>query len=134
MSFKIGWLDEKLNIYEIILSDPYSPEDQDRFFEAFFSFMDSGPSPLYGLFDVSKWSESGATGLSDPRFRKMGNYRQKIVVIVMITNNRVTASLGKLGALVSGYRDWVHFEESREQGIIYLKERATAELSEAGKS
>lgn len=129
MPYKIGWLDEKLHIYEIVLSDPYTLEDQDRFFEEFFKFMDDGPTPMFGLFNVSKWSDSGATGLSDPRFRKMGNYRKKIVVIIMLTKNKVSAALGRLGATISGYRDWLRFEQSRDVAVKYLKERAGAELS-----
>lgn len=130
MPFKIGWLDEKLHIYDIVLSDPFTLADQDQFFGEFFKFMDAGPVPMFGIFDVSRWSQSGAAGLNDPRFRKMGEYRKKILVIVMVTKNRVTAAMGRLGAAVAGYRDWMRFEESREKAIAYLKERATRELTQ----
>jgi len=130
MPFRIGWLDEKLHIYDIVLSDPFTFADQDQFFAEFFKFMDAGPVPMYGIFDVSKWSQSGAAGLNDPRFRRMGEYRKKIVVIVMVTKNKVTAAMGRLGAAVVGYRDWMRFEESREKASKYLKERATNELAQ----
>lgn len=132
MPFKIGWLDEKLHIYDIILSDPFTLADQDQFFTEFFKFMDAGPVPMFGVFDVSRWSQSGAAGLNDPRFRRMGDYRKKIVVIVMVTKNKVTAAMGRLGAAVAGYRDWMRFEESREAAIKYLKERAAADMAQRG--
>ena len=128
MPFKIDWLDEKLHIYGIALSDPFTMADQDQFFEEFFRFMDAGPTPMYGVFDVSQLSQSGAAGLSDPRFSRMGQYRKKIVVIVMVTKSKIAAAMGKLGADVVGYRDWIRFEESREEAIQYLKERAAADL------
>ncbi len=132
MPFKIGWLDEKLHIYDIVLSDPFSLTDQDQFFAEFFKFMDAGPVPMFGMFDVSRWSQSGAAGLNDPRFRKMGDYRKKIVVIVMVTKSKVTAAMGRLGAAIVGYRDWMRFEESRETAIKYLKERAVADMTQRG--
>jgi hypothetical protein len=132
MPFKIGWLDEKLHIYDIVLSDPFTLTDQDQFFAEFFKFMDAGPVPMYGVFDVSRWSQSGAAGLNDPRFRKMGDYRKKIVVIVMVTKNKVTAAMGRLGAAVVGYRDWMRFEESRETAIKYLQERAATDMAQRG--
>lgn len=132
MPFKIGWLDEQMHIYDIVLSDPFTLTDQDQFFTEFFKFMDAGPVPMYGVFDVSRWSQSGAAGLNDPRFRKMGDYRKKIVVIVMVTKSKVTAAMGRLGAAVAGYRDWMRFEESREVAVKYLKERAAADLAQRG--
>ena len=131
MPFSIEWLDEKAHIYDIVLRDPFTMADQDAFFAEFFRFMDTGPVPMYGLFDVSRWSQSGATGLGDPRFREMGKYRKKIVVIVMVTKNTITASMGRLGAAVFGYRDWMRFEESREKAIEYLRNRAATELGQA---
>ncbi|MBN1426863.1 MAG: hypothetical protein JXB07_00675 [Anaerolineae bacterium] len=128
MPFQIGWLDEKLHIYNIVLSDPFDQADQGLFFETFFQFMDAAPSQLYGLFDISRWSQSGAAILGTPQFMKMGGYRNQIVVIVMVTQSTVAAAMGKLGAVAVGDRDWMRFEESQETAVQYLKERATAEL------
>jgi len=131
MPFQIGWIDEKLHIYDIVLSDPFTSADLDCFFGEFFRFMDDAPVPLYGLFDVSRWSQSGAAALADPRFRKMGIYSEKIVVIVMVTKNTAAAAMARLGAAMIGYRDWMRFKESREVAIKYLKERAIAELEQS---
>lgn len=132
MPFKIGWLDKGLHIYDIVLSDPFTLTDQDHFFTEFFRFMDASPAPLFGVFDLTGWSQSGAAGLSDPRFKKMGDYRDKIVVIVMVSRSKVTTAMGRLGAAVIGYRDWMRFEESREAAITYLRERAVADLAKRG--
>lgn len=132
MPFKIGWLDEELHIYDIVLSDPFTMADQDQFFTEFFKFMDAAPIPMFGIFDVSQWSQSGAAGLNDPRFSKMGEYQEKIVVIVMVTKSKVAAAMGRLGAAVAGYRDRMRIEESREAAIRYVRERAMAEMTQRG--
>jgi hypothetical protein len=128
MGFTIEWLDEKLHIYNITLADPFTSEDQDRFFNEFFRFMDDGPNPMFGVFDISQWSQSGATGLYDPRFRRMADYRKKIRVIMMVTTNRLSIAMGQLGATIAGYRDWIQFEPSRSKAIKHLRKRAAQEL------
>jgi hypothetical protein len=92
--------------------------------------MDAAPTPLYGLFDVSGWSQSGATALADPRFRKMGLYSEKIVVIVMVTKSAAAAAMARLGAAMLSYRDWMRFQKSRDAAIKYLIERTAVELEE----
>lgn len=128
MPYRIGWLDRELRIYEVVLLDPYTDDDQAEFFEAFFAFMDATSGPTYGLFDTSHFGSTGAKGLNDPRFKKFVKYRGKIRVTAMVTRDAMTAVLGRLGAILSGEPDWIHIVESREAGMKYLRERAKSDL------
>lgn len=127
---KIAWLDKKLHIYDIVLSDPFTLDDQNQFYVEFFKFMDAAPAPTFGLFDLSSWSQSGAAGLNDPRFRQMANYREKIIVIVMVTKSKVTAAMGRLGTVVIGHGDWMRFMETRQEAIDYLTTHAKETLAQ----
>lgn len=133
MGYSIGWLDKELHIYEISITDPFTQSDNAQFFTDCFRFMNEGPSPMFGIFDVSKWSESGVMGIVDSRFVEFSKYRTKIPVIVMVTNNRLAQSIGRLGATIAGYREWIHFESSRQKAISYLKNRATTDLKKTVK-
>lgn len=128
MPFSIEWFDEELRVYDIQITDPFLHSDHDTFFEKFFNFMDEASAPLFGIFDVSQWSDSGILGMQDPRFLKMGKYRDKIRVITMVTRNRLSKSMAGVGAAMFGYRDWFHFAETREEAIKYVTERAKQEM------
>lgn len=130
MSWTVDWIDEDLHVYDSSIRDPFPPEEIDGFYQAWFGLVESGPAPLYALFDVSEWHGSSAS-LLDARFLRMGQYRAKIRVIAMVSGrSRFLEATAKVGATMLGRRDWFKFFDSREAAIAYLMERARAEQSE----
>lgn len=126
MPYQIKWYDRDQGIYEITIADPFTDKEANAFFPAFFDFMDDVKSPVYGIFDISQWSDHGLKGLTDPRFRHMGKYRSKIQTVVMVTHNILAITAARAGARVLGHDNWFTFVRTRDQAITYINEHLAA--------
>ncbi len=128
MPWTVAWLDTDLHIYDSTICSPFSREEEDAFYQAWFAFVERAPAPLYALFDVSEWTGgSEFSRLLDARFARMGRYRDKIQVIAMVSSpNRFTETVAKIGARALGRPDWFQFFTDREEAIAYLKEQAAS--------
>src|SRR5574341_389185 len=115
MPYRIQWLDEAKGIYKITITDPFTSREQDAFFSDFFRFMNSAQPNIYGIFDVTDWSDNGMRGLSDPRFQRMLSYREKIRHIVMVSNNIIAVTAARVGARLAGQADWFHFTATLDE-------------------
>ena len=133
MPWVVEWIDKELHIYDSAIRDPFTESDLVDFYEAWFEFVESGPSPLYALFDISEWG--GGMSILDERFARMGHYKDKIRVIAMVGGRGQTAVLlARIGASVLGRPDWFEFFDTRADALAYLRERAAADLGQSSRS
>ncbi len=123
MPVKMGWLDENLHIYEAVLCDPFTSDDQDQFFDELCKLMIDGHAPLFGLVDISKCTRHVSV-LSNPRLKELMYHRGKLVAVVVVTKDVVSAALSRWGAAMASCGDRIHVEQTREAAIRYLEVRA----------
>lgn len=121
MPFRLGWLDQQLNIVEVVLTRQLSAAEHNQLFLDFFTWIDDAAAPVTVLVDASEWNQKGQSLLNDPRFKRMPEYRHKIAMIVMVTQDKVTASLGKF-AVAAGQcgEHRLHITETREAALQWI--------------
>lgn len=129
MPWIVRWLDEDLHIYDSVISDPFTPDDFDDYLDAWLAFVNDAPSPLFGLLDFSQREHPNILGLTNQRFMKLGEYRDKVKIVAVVPGKSFTASLARVGAAMLGSRDWMRLVRSREEGIAFLREYAARALS-----
>lgn len=130
MPWQVDWIDETLGIYVTSISDPFAPEERDKYFTALFSFWDNAPGPLYGLFDVSAYaSASELANLGDRRFMEMRRFTKKIEKIAMVYShtNVFARMVANIGARMLGKPRWFKHFDNRAEAEAYLREVATAQ-------
>ncbi len=131
MPYIVDWIDRDLHIYDSSIKDPFPPEEVDAYFDAWFELVENGPSPLFALFDISQWGQDSMPSLSDNRFIRMRQYRDKIQVIAVVSTNRLATLMAKTGMAMLGHRKWMVFFQTKEEALAFLRKRATDHFAKA---